>query len=231
MKLKLLIATVLVFSSQLTVAATQAEQTLSERVGQLLQQRADSHLNADLNYQSFELITLTGELRVQGAQLRSRVSELDAGLNEVLRAESIVVKGQWLTAQKNNLVLESITASDAQLTIAYFGKGQSNLHALYDAAAQQQRLQRTQNPLLWQVKESRLNDVVLNLFDNGYPILSVRLAALQLPRLTAEQTANDYISALLWPVLEQVLEQVMAGESEAVVDVSRLTQFVWREIR
>lgn len=206
------------------------EQTHSERLGELLQQRADSHLGADFNYRQLELITLLGELRAADVRLSTRVAELDQGLNQVLRADSIVVKGNWLSAAKNNLVVDEVIAQDAQLTVAYYGKGQSNLHALYDAVVAKKSFERASSPLIWQVKKSRLENVVLNLFDQGEPILSVRLASLELPELHADDTANDYISRILWPVLEQVVRQAMFGNSDAVVDLGRLTQFIKREL-
>ena len=206
------------------------EQTHSERLGQILQQRADSHLAADFNYRQLEIITLLGELRAADVRLSTRVAELDQGLNQVLRADEIVVKGDWLSAAKNNLVVDEVIAKDAQLTVAYYGKGQSNLHALYDAAVAKKSFQRASSPLIWQVKKSRLENVVLNLFDQGEPILSVRLASLELPEIHANDTANDYISRVLWPVLEQVVRQAMFGSSDAVVDIGRLTQFIKREL-
>ena len=206
------------------------EQTHSERLGQILQQRADSHLAADFNYRQLEIITLLGELRAADVRLSTRVAELDLGLNQVLRANEIVVKGDWLSAAKNNLVVDEVIAKDAQLTVAYYGKGQSNLHALYDAAVAKKSFQRASSPLIWQVKKSRLENVVLNLFDQGEPILSVRLASLELPEIHADDTANDYISRVLWPVLEQVITQAMFGNSDAVVDIGRLTQFIKREL-
>ncbi|GAB3290486.1 hypothetical protein [Pseudidiomarina andamanensis] len=215
----------------LSSAPVLAEQTMSERLGDILEQRVDSHLDADFAYESLELVTLLGELRAQEIRLSTRAPELDAGLNEVLRADSVVVEGEWLGNNTNTLIVDSITAKDAQLTVAYWGKGQSNLHALYNAANEQGKLQRVSQPIIWQVKRAQLDNVVLNLFDQGQPILSVRLASLELPEASADDTADTYIARLLWPVLEQVLEQAMAGNSDAVVDYGRLTQFIWREIR
>ncbi|PHR66467.1 MAG: hypothetical protein COA51_02250 [Idiomarina sp.] len=208
-----------------------AEQTMSERLGEILEQRADSHLDADFAYKNLELVTLLGELRAQEIRLSTRAVELDAGLNEVLRADSVIVEGEWLGSGHNTLIVDSVTAKDAQLTIAYWDKGQSNLHALYNAANQQAQLQRASQPIIWQIKRAYLDNVVLNLFDQGQPILSVRLASLELPEASVDDTADDYIARLLWPVLEQVLEQAMTGSSDAVVDYGRLTQFIWREIR
>src|SRR5690554_4775830 len=222
---------VMLLGAAVLPASVHAEETLSERLGGILQERADSHFNADFEYQQFELVTLLGELRTKDIRLSTRLEQLDNGLNQVLRAEQIIVKGQWLTPQQSSLVVDSVVAENAQLTVAYYGKGQSNLHALYAAAKQHNALQRTSNPLVWQVKQARLNNVVLNLFDKGLPILSVRLDTLELPAADANDTADSYIAKVLWPVLEQVLEQALAGDSDAVVDMGRLTQFIWREIR
>lgn len=220
-------------ATMLVMASTPAlaDQTMSQRLGDLLEQRADSYLEADFSYGNLELITLLGELRAEDIRLSTRATQLDKGLNEVLRAEAIVVEGEWLGSTKNTLIVDAITAKDAQLTIAYWDKGKSNLHTLYDAANKQAKLQRVSQPLIWQIKRAQLENVVLNLFDQGQPILSVRLASLELPEATADDTADTYIARLLWPVLEQVLAQAMAGDSDAVVDYGRLTQFIWREIR
>lgn len=222
---------IMVFMLVITSAPALADQTMSQRLGDLLEERADSYLDADFSYANLELITLLGELRAEEVRLSTRAGQLDKGLNEVLRAETIVVEGEWLGNTKNTLLVDTITAHDAQLTIAYWGKGQSNLHALYDAATKQAKLQRVSQPLIWRVNRAQLDNVVLNLFDQGQPILSVRLATLELPEANADDTADSYIARLLWPVLEQVLAQAMAGDSDAVIDYGRLTQFIWREIR
>ncbi|SFR43803.1 hypothetical protein SAMN04488070_1006 [Pseudidiomarina maritima] len=223
----MIVATMLAIASTPTLA----DQTMSQRLGDLLEQRADNYLEADFSYGNLELITLLGEVRAEDIRLSTRETELDKGLNEVLRAESIVVEGEWLGSTKNTLIVDAITAKDAQLTIAYWDKGKSNIHTLYDAAIKQTKLQRVSQPLIWQIKRAQLDNVVLNLFDQGQPILSVRLASLKLPEATADDTADTYIARLLWPVLEQVLAQAMAGDSDTVVDYGRLTQFIWREIR
>lgn len=210
---------------------TAQEQTHSERLGVILQEKVDSHLDADFDYRELELVTLLGELRAADVRLATRLNQLDAGLNQVLRADSVVVKGRWLNPSKNNLVVDELIAKDAQLTVAYFAKGQSNLHALYDAAVAKNALQRVSSPLIWQVKKSHLENVVLNLFDQGEPLLSVRIQSLELPELHADDTADMYVSRLLWPVLEQVITQTLLGQSDAVVDIGGLTRFITRELR
>jgi len=211
--------------------ALAAEQTWSERLAQELQQRADTHFDADFSYAELDLNTLLGEISAREISLSSRVNELDAGLNQVLRAGRLLVRGDWLTQQRNHLQVDEVIVADAQLTIAYYGKGQSNLHALLTAAKQQQRLQRASTALVWSVQQAQLENVVVNLFDQGQPLLSVRIASLRLPELSADDTADTYIAKLLWPIVEQVMEQSLRGESDAVVDVAKLTGFIWREIR
>src|SRR5690554_4917225 len=118
------------------------EQTHSERLGTMIQDKVARQLNADFNYAELELITLLGEVRAADVRLNTRLTELDAGLNQVLRADTVVVKGDWLGQAKNNLIVDEVIAKDAQLTVAYYGKGQSNLHALYDAAVAKSQIQR-----------------------------------------------------------------------------------------
>lgn len=212
-----------------TVALAQDEQTLSERVGELIQQQVDERLAADLSFANFELNTLTAELVAADVQLASRVTELDAGLNQVLRAREVVIHGDWVTPTRNELVLDRIVASDAQLTIAYYGKGKSNLHALYDAYMAQQPVYKASERLIWKLGEVQLNNVVVNLFDGGLPILSVQLDQLTLPPMASTDTADDYIARVLVPLLKQVQQQILNGELDAAVDASRLMGFMWRE--
>lgn len=209
--------------------AAHSEQTLSERVGELLQEQVNQRLGADLNFEVFALNTLTAELVATEVRLSSRVSELDAGLNQVLRAEQVLIQGDWLTPAKNQLVLDEVVASDAQLTIAYYGKGKSNLHALYDAYMAQQPVYKASERLFWKLGEVQLNNVVVNLFDGNLPILSVQLDALTLPPMASTDTADDYIAKVLVPLLNQVQQQILDGELNAAVDASRLMRFMWRE--
>ncbi|MDX1705839.1 hypothetical protein [Pseudidiomarina sp.] len=209
--------------------AAHSEQTLSERVGGLIQQQVEQRLGADLKYELFDLNTLTAELMATDVRLTTRVSELDAGLNQVLRTEQVLIHGDWLTPTKNQLILDEVVANDAQLTIAYYGKGKSNLHALYDAYMAQQPVYKASERLIWKLGEVQLNNVVVNLFDSGLPILSVQLEALRLPPMASTDSADDYIAKVLVPLLNQVQQQILNGELNAAVDTSRLMRFMWRE--
>ncbi|KFZ31453.1 hypothetical protein IDSA_01685 [Pseudidiomarina salinarum] len=221
----------LLLASAFSAAAVSApdEQTLSERVGEMIQQQVEQRLAADLSFGAFELNTLTAELAAADVLLASRVTELDAGLNQVLRAREVVIQGDWLTPTRNQLVLDGIVASDAQLTIAYYGKGKSNLHALYDAYMAQQPVYKASERLIWELGEVQLNNVVVNLFDSGLPILSVQLDTLTLPPMASTDNADDYIARVLVPLLNQVQRQIRNGDLDAAVDASRLMGFMWRE--
>lgn len=210
-------------------APTFADETLSKRVGGLLQEQTAQQLQSDLSFSRFELITLTGELLIDDFALATRVDALDAGLNQVLRANTLRLEGDWLGPQQQNLVVDKFHAKGAQLTLAYYGEGRSNVHYLIDALQQSRGRYKTAEQFIWQVDEVVLTDVVVNLFDQGLPIVSAKIATLELPALRSDQTANDYIAKLLPPILDQIQQQIRAGDVEAVVDTPRLFRLLWRE--
>lgn len=224
-----LIRTMAAVCCLLASTASQADETLSERVGGMLQAQTSKQLNSDLSFSRFELITLTGELLIDDFALATRVEELDAGLNQVLRADTLVLAGDWLGPQQQNLVVDKLEAQGAQLTLAYYAEGQSNVHHLIDALRRTQGRYQTAEQLLWQVDKVVLNDVVVNLFDRGLPLVSARIATLELPPVRSDENANDYIAKLLPPILDQIQQQIRAGDVEAVVDTPRLFRLLWRE--
>lgn len=207
------------------------EQTLSQRVAQELTERVDQRYDATFSYQNFELNTLTAELYATDIGVATRVPELDAGLNQLLWAEHIRLTGDWLTQQQDQLQLDSAVIRNAQLTIAYFAEGQSNLHTLVDKVKSQLPVQRASQQVLWQVNRVELEDVVVNLFDRGRPLLSVKLNSLELPPLNSGQTTDEWVNAVLGPLLEQLIAQAMRGDTETMtVDMQGLTRFFWREL-
>lgn len=220
----------LILACSLTLIPTSyADETLSERVGGMLQEQTAQHLQSDLSFSRFELITLTGELLIDDFALATRVDDLDAGLNQVLRADTLRLEGDWLGPQQQNLVVDKLSAQGAQLTLAYYGDGQSNVHYLIDALQRTQGRYQAAEQFLWQVDKVVLNDVVVNLFDQGLPLVSARIATLELPALRSDESANDYIAKLLPPILDQIQQQIRAGDVEAVVDTPRLFRLLWRE--
>lgn len=207
------------------------EQTLSERVASDLVARADKQLGVTVSYDSFELNTLTAELNASALGVATQVEQLDAGLNQLLWAEQVRLEGDWLSQQQDNLQLASAAIRNAQLTIAYYGTGQSNLHTVIERVQSRLPVQRAKQNILWQVDEVLLEDVVVNLFDRGRPLLSVRLARLELPQIKAGQTADEWVTSVLGPLLNELIQQTMRGNTDAVtVDMQGLTQFVWREM-
>ncbi|CAB0149513.1 hypothetical protein PSI9734_00077 [Pseudidiomarina piscicola] len=207
------------------------EQTLSEHVAQQLRERVDQRYDASLSYAAFELNTLTAELVVTDVGVKTRVAALDDGLNQLLWAEHLRLTGDWLSQQRNQLQLDSALISNAQLTIAYYGSGQSNLHTLIDNVQAQLPVHRASEEVLWQVDKVMLEDVVVNLFDQGRPLVSVKLARLELPPLHSQQTSQQWVDSVLGPLLEQLIQQVMRGDNETMtVDMPALMQFAWREM-
>ncbi|WP_258807198.1 hypothetical protein [Pseudidiomarina sp. CB1] len=207
------------------------EQTLSERVAEQLTERVDQRYDATFSYDSFELNTLTAELLATDIGVATRVAELDAGLNQLLWAERIRLTGDWLTQQQDQLQLDSATIQNAQLTIAYFAEGQSNLHTLVEKVKSQLPVQRASEQILWQVNRVELEDVVVNLFDQGQPLVSVKLKRLRLPPLNSAQTTNEWVNGVLGPLLEQLIQQALRGDTDTMtVDMQGLTRFFWREL-
>lgn len=200
---------------------------LSARVGTVVTEHVQRSLNAKMSYQSFTLDISKPQVSATEVRVTTALKQLDDGLNEVLQAGSIMVAGEWQSALKQQIKLTSMTVQDSQLTIAYFGKGQSNLHSMLEQL-RKPTAQPASMQLVWQLEQVQLNNVVVNLFDQGRAIMSVRLPSLQLPKLPQDGAVNSYILQVLLPILEQV----MAGEQgEVVVDTPRLLQFIWREAR
>lgn len=210
------------------------QQNLSDWLGGQLQEQAQQRFDTQLEYGSFEVNTLTAELMATDIRLRTNIDELPAGLNQLLMAENLLLEGDWqlpgANAPKNNIVVQRAVLENVQLTVAYFETGRSNLHVLLDHA-RQLHLQRVNEPLDWSVDEMVLRNVVVNLFDSGTPLASVRIPELILPAVNSAQTTQEQVEKLLWPVLDQLARQAMKGNSENVtVDSGGLMRFLWREM-
>ncbi|MFC0444387.1 hypothetical protein ACFOD1_03655 [Pseudidiomarina halophila] len=230
MKLSLLTAGILALAVSGCAEAV-PEQTLSERVAQELTERADKRYNAGFSYQDFELNTLTAELVATEVGVKTRVEQLDAGLNQLLWAERVRLTGDWLTQQQDQIRLDSAQIVNAQLTIAYYGEGQSNLHELIEAIQSQLPVQRASEEVLWHVDNVTLEDVVVNLFDQGMPLLSVKLERLELPPIHSQQTSQEWVDSVMGPLLTQLMQQAMRGNTETMtVDMQELMRFAWREM-
>lgn len=207
------------------------ERTLSERVAEQVTTHVDERYDATFSYRNFELNTLTAELVATEAGIATRVPQLDAGLNQLLWAQQVQLRGDWLTQQRDQLRLDSASVRNAQLTIAYFGEGRSNLHTLVEKVKSQLPVHRASQQLMWQVDRVELEDVVVNLFDQGRPLASVKLERLRLPSLNSAQSTEEWVNGVLGPLLEQLLEQTISGETDTMtVDMQGLTRFFWREL-
>lgn len=216
----------LVLLSGLSGQPAQAD-PLSDRAGKVVTEHLQRSLNAKMSYQRFELDIITPQVLATEVRVTTALKQLDDGLNELLHAGSIRVTGSWLAAQQQQLTLTAMQVQDSQLTIAYFGKGQSNLHSLLEHL-RKPKAQPASMQLVWQLERVQLDNVVVNLFDNGRAILSVRLAQLILPELPQQGDTSAYIQQVLWPILDQV---VAGKQGDVVVDTPRLLQFMWREAR
>lgn len=217
------------------VAPVQAQQqNLSDWLGQQLQDQALQRFDTRVEYDTFEVNTLTAELMATDIRVRTDIDELPAGLNQLLMADHLLLEGDWqlpgANAPKNNIVVQRAVLDNVQLTVAYFATGRSNLHVLLEHA-RQLHLQRVNEPMQWSVDEVVLRNVVVNLFDSGTPLASVKIPELILPAVSSEQTTEEQVQTLLWPVLDQLARQAMNGNSENItVDSSGLMRFLWREM-
>ena len=221
------VLTAVLVSVVLNSPSAQAADPLSERVGKVVTEHLQRSLNAKVSYQSLELDMTTPQLTATEVRVTTAIAQLDAGLNEVLQAGRIEVGGDWSAALTQQLHLTELQVHDSQLTIAYYGKGQSNLHQMLEQL-RKPSLQPASMQLVWQLERVQLNNVVVNLFDQGQAVLSVRLGALKLPKLPQDGGVNAYILEVLVPILEQV---VAGQQGDVVVDTPRLLQFMWREAR
>lgn len=222
-----MMTTLLVAATLFGPAAEAWSDPLSLRAGKVVSEHLQRSLNAKMSYQSFNLDITKPEVKATEVRITTAIKQLDAGLNEVLQAGSIEVAGEWQSALKQQIKLTSMAVQDSQLTIAYFGKGQSNLHSMLEHLRKPTALPASMQ-LLWQLEQVQLNNVVVNLFDQGQPIMSVRLQRLELPALPQDGAINSYILQVLVPILEQV---VAGKQADVVVDTPRLLQFMWREAR
>jgi len=229
----------------LLLIAPASAQTLSDWLADQVQQQAKARFDLGFHYEAFDLNTLTAELSASQIRFETNIPELPAALNRLASADQLLLQGDWqLPAQGaaspaaegsvNNLRIDYAELRNVQLTVAYFAPGRSNLHVLLDQA-KQIRLQRTNSqdrlPMDWSLDEVVLREVELNLFDDGMPLASIRIPKLVLPAINSNQSTDEQVDALLWPILKQLGEQAMHGSTQDVqVDTQRLMKFLWREM-
>lgn len=212
-----------------------AGQTASSALAAALTDAADERLDASLEMGAFELNTLLANLTVTDIGLRTRIKELSAPLNQVLSADSVVLEGDWQLPGQRRLALDSVVLENAQITVAYFARGRSNLHVLAetlrDSAPGALMPVAARDELVWSVEQVVLRNVTVNVFDDGYPIASVLVPELEIPAFDSTRPADEQVNALLWPLLNQLGDQLLGGSSNnTVVDGPRFMKFLWREM-
>ncbi|KPD23047.1 hypothetical protein IG389_06960 [Idiomarina abyssalis] len=190
---------------------------------------ASEQLNADLEVEELEVNSLTDGLTANNVRFATRVDALSEPENQLLLAKQLVLTGDWQALGSSRVDISKVSMSGAQLTVAYYGTGRSNLHEFLKQMNSVKVQKVSSVPLNWRVDEWLMEDVTINLFDKGEPILSVHVRELELTDLQSMQSADAQVKELLWPILEQVAEQVRDGNPNLQVDSMALSRFLLRE--
>ncbi|WP_278358789.1 MULTISPECIES: hypothetical protein [Idiomarina] len=204
-------------------------QNLSDAMKDGLQTMASEQLNADLEVEELEVNSLTDGLTANNVRFATRVDALSEPENQLLLARQLVLTGDWQALGSSRVDISKVSMSGAQLTVAYYGTGRSNLHEFLKQMNSVKVQKVSSVPLNWRVDEWLMEDVTINLFDKGEPILSVHVRELELTDLQSMQSADAQVKELLWPILEQVAEQVRDGNPNLQVDSMALSRFLLRE--
>ncbi|MFV1466190.1 hypothetical protein [Idiomarina abyssalis] len=204
-------------------------QNLSDAMKDGLQTMASEQLNADLEVEELEVNSLTDGLTANNVRFATRVDALSEPENQLLLAKQLVLTGDWQALGSSRVDISKVSMSGAQLTVAYYGTGRSNLHEFLKQMNSVKVQKVSSVPLNWRVDEWLMEDVTINLFDKGEPILSVHVRELELTDLQSMQSADAQVKELLWPILEQVAEQVRDGNPNLQVDSMALSRFLLRE--
>ena len=204
-------------------------QNLSDAMKDGLQTKASEQLSADLEVEELEVNSLTDGLTANNVRFATRVDALSEPENQLLLAKQLVLTGDWQALGSSRVDISKVSMSGAQLTVAYYGTGRSNLHEFLKQMNSVKVQKVSSVPLNWRVDEWLMEDVTINLFDKGEPILSVHVRELELTDLQSMQSADAQVKELLWPILEQVAEQVRDGNPNLQVDSMALSRFLLRE--
>lgn len=213
----------------MALCAPVSGQTLSDAMKDGLTNMASEQLDADLALGTLDVNSLTDGLTANNIRLATRVTALSEPENQLLLAKQLVLTGDWQSLGNDRVAISKVEVSDAQLTVAYYDTGESNLHALLRKMSQVQVQKVNATPLSWQVDDWVMKNVTINLFDKGNPILSVHVGQLKLTDLQSMQDPDAQVKELLWPILEQVAAQIRQGNSSLQVDSLALSQFLLRE--
>ncbi|TDP31656.1 hypothetical protein DEU29_11257 [Idiomarina aquatica] len=216
-----------------------AQQSISQRLAEQLQSSASEQLNADLWLGQLQVNALTDELSADDVRLATRVEALSEPLNQLIIADTIRMSGNWQVLGQRQVSINEVSLSGAQLTVAYYATGQSNLHTLIEQIQEQAvrfqpaSLASLGNAIDWQLQTLRFTDVTINLFDRGEPIASVHLPSLELNELNQGHSTEGQVDGLIFPIIEQLLRQWRQGQSSGAdniqIDGPALTRFLMRE--
>ena len=216
-----------------------AQQSVSQRLAGQLQSSAADQLNADLWLGQLQVNALTDELSADDVRLATRVEALSEPLNQLIIADTIRMSGNWQVLGQRQISINEVSLSGAQLTVAYYATGQSNLHTLIEqiqgqaARFQPASLASLDNAVDWQLQTLRFTDVTINLFDRGEPIASVHVPSLELTELNQGRSTEGQVDGLIFPIIEQLLRQWRQGQSSGAdniqIDGPALTRFLMRE--
>ena len=216
-----------------------AQQSVSQRLAGQLQSSAADQLNADLWLGQLQVNALTDELSADDVRLATRVEALSEPLNQLIIADTIRMSGNWQVLGQRQVSINEVSLSGAQLTVAYYATGQSNLHTLIEqiqgqaARFQPASLASLDNAIDWQLQTLRFTDVTINLFDRGEPIASVHVPSLELTELNQGRSTEGQVDGLIFPIIEQLLRQWRQGQSSGAdniqIDGPALTRFLMRE--
>ena len=212
-------------------------QSLSQRVSEQLVESASQQLNADLHIGQLQVNGLTDELSAHDIRLATRVKALSEPLNQLIIADQIRLAGDWQVLGQRQVSIQQIALTGAQLTVAYYGTGQSNLHQLLAQLKQLQGVTyqpaASSTPVKWALQELSFSDVTINLFDRGEPIASVNVPSFVITDIDSAASSDQAVKALLFPIVEQLLRQWREGSSSGAqnvqIDGPALTRFLMRE--
>ncbi len=220
----------------LWVLPASAQQSVSQRLAEQLQSSAAEQLNADLWLGQLQVNALTDELSADDVRLATRVEALSEPLNQLIIADTIRMSGNWQVLGQRQVSINEVSLSGAQLTVAYYATGQSNLHTLIEQIQEQAvRFQPASldSAIDWQLQTLRFTDVTINLFDRGEPIASVHVPSLELNELNQGRSTEGQVDGLIFPIIEQLLRQWRQGQSSGAdniqIDGPALTRFLMRE--
>lgn len=222
-----------VVMSFLMVAPVSAQQGMAEKLSDVLTDTASEQFNAELTMDSLIVSGLTDELSAEGVSISTRVDQLSEPLNRIIMADSLRLSGNWQDLGQRKVRINRLILSGAQLTVAYYGAGQSNLHELLDALKDLAQPKMTQVAMSknvdWAVEQMTFDDVTINLFDKGEPIASVHVPRLELNEINHTASTDTQVKALVFPVIDQLVTQWRKDKNAIQLNVVGLSRFIMRE--